>query len=351
VLTACVDRPGDYVAVVTMASGSGEYVASTFSGGGDVPVLAASAQAQATGGTCDAPAVLLPGQTYNGTTEDGPDDLEGSCGNSSGKERVYRVDLATRQRVSMEVEARFDSVLYLRKGDCSDRDAEVACNDDAPGGSNHSKISAVLDPGTYYAIVDGYRDSGGTYKLRMTAQNAPSAQEICGAARQLAAGATVVGHMVNTFDNSHATCGGGAKGPDVVYRMDVAARSRVRLTEKSGDFHPIVHLQRACEDDKTALGCAAGSDEAVWAGVLDAGTYWVYADSSEDGASGTFTLAAETAPEAGAATAGSVKGDSCGDAIALTDAAGSADGDTFLARDDAVVSCGRPGAPDRKSVV
>jgi hypothetical protein len=348
VLTACAERPGEHVVVVTMTQGSGDYVASSFSGG-EEPTVGDAGSAPGAAGTCEAPVVLVPGRPYAGSTANAPDEHKGSCGNSSGRERVHRLDITSRQRVSIEVDARYDSVLYVRKGDCTDEDAEIKCNDDSPGGAGHSKVAAVLDPGTYYVIVDGYGDEGGSYQLRTSVKSAPSVQEICAAAHPLAAAATVAGNLADAFDNAHATCGGGADGPDAVYRLDLAARSRVRLAEKSSDFRPVIHVRSACEDDKTLIGCAGSGnkqDEAVWAGVLDAGTYWVYADSPNDEARGAFTLSAETAPAGGVSTGNAVKGDACGDAIALGAAAGTVESDTFLARDDAAVSCGRPGAAD-----
>jgi hypothetical protein len=349
VLTACPDQPGDHTVVVKMESGSGEYVVASFAGA-EEPKAPATSAAQESGGTCDAPAGLSPGQTISGTTLDAPNDYEGSCGNTMGPERIYRMDIASRQRVSIEVEARFDSVLYLRKDDCSDDEAEIACNDDVPGGANQSKINAVLDPGSYYVFVDGYGDAGGGYRLRVSAQAAPTVREICAAARPLVAGATVVGNYVDAFDNAHATCGGEARGADVVYRMDLATRSRVRLTERSGQFQPVVHVRRTCEDEKSEVGCSSdGADdgEAVWTGVLDSGTYWVYADSAGDDTSGTFTLTQETAPAAGAVAGAGPKGDGCGDAVSLSSGSSLvAAGDTFAARDDVAVSCGSVGAAD-----
>ena len=349
VLRACVERPGEYVAVVKMVSGAGDYIASSWTGGDEIRGADAATTALGSGGTCEAPTILLPGRTYLGTTEDAADENRGSCGNAEGRERVYRLDIASRQRVSLDVSAQFDSVLYVRKGDCSDEDAEVACNDDAPGGVKRSRIHAVLDPGTYYVIVDSYGDESGTYRLQVSAQDAPSLQDICRGARPLAAQMTATGNVTDAFDNVHATCGGGARGADVPYRFDLPARARIRFIERSTDFHPVVHVRRACEDDVTEVGCAdrgLGNNEATWTGVLDPGSYWVHADGADESERGTFWLSAEVAPSAGIAGRGGTVGDGCGDAISLPGEGGRVDGDTFLARDDVAVSCGRPGSPD-----
>jgi hypothetical protein len=61
-----------------------------------------------------------------------------------------------------------DTVLYLRT-DCLDPGSEITCNDDtgAPG-VQASTITAILDPGTYYLVVDAATGiSGGAYQLQV----------------------------------------------------------------------------------------------------------------------------------------------------------------------------------------
>jgi hypothetical protein len=346
VVRACLERPGQYVAVLRMEQGAGEYLVSSWTGGDG---FAAEAGAPlASGGTCEAPTVLVAGRSYAGTTEDAPDDQEGSCsGSAGGRERVYRLDLPTRQRVGIEVSADFDSVLYIRKGDCNDEGAEVRCNDDS--GPKHSRIDAVLDPGMYFVFVDGYGDETGSYRIQATTHDAPSLADICKDARPLAAASRVVGTATEAFDNANATCGRDAKGNDLPYRFDLPTRARVRFVERSADFRSVVHVRRSCEDATSEVACGDSGfadDEASWAGVLEAGAYWVFADGSDEAAPGSFTLSAETAPESGIGIGAGTQGDGCGDAIALTGLSGKADGDTFAAKDDVGVTCAPNGGAD-----
>jgi hypothetical protein len=55
-------------------------------------------------------------------------------------------------------------VLYVRKDDCTDLEAEVACNDDV-GHERRSHIDEVLDPGTYFVFVDGLANEAGSQSL------------------------------------------------------------------------------------------------------------------------------------------------------------------------------------------
>jgi hypothetical protein len=346
VLRSCVDRPGAYAVRLRMARGAGEYLLSSWTGG--EPANDKSGTELASGGTCNAPTVIAPGHVYSGSTEDGVDDSEGSCaGSAGGRERVYRLDLPTRQRVVIELAAEFDTVLYVRQTDCTDDAAEIKCNDDA--GPKRSRIDAVLDAGTYFVFVDGYGDETGSYRLQVVARDAPTLADVCRGARPLAAASRVVGALSDGFDNVNATCGRGAKGIDAPFRFDLATRSRVRFLQKSADFRPVLHVRRTCEDAATEVGCGDSGfhdDEAAWAGVLDAGAYWVFADSSDEGVPGGFTLSAETATEGSTRPLGAPPGDGCGDAVQLTGMSGRVEGDTFAAKDDVPISCAPGGGAD-----
>jgi len=346
VLRSCVDRPGAYAVRLRMARGAGEYLVSSWTGG--EPPSDKGGTELASGGTCGAPSVIVPGHVYTGNTEEGTDDAEGSCaGSSGGRERVYRLDLPTRQRVVIELSAEFDTILYVRQGDCSDDAAEVKCNDDA--GPKRSRIDAVLDAGTYFVFVDGYGDETGSYRLQVQSRDAPTLADVCRTARPLAAASRVVGALGEGFDNVNATCGREAKGIDAPFRFDLATRSRVRFLQKSADFRPVVHVRRVCEDASTEVGCGDSGfhdDEAAWAGVLEAGAYWVFADSADEGIPGGFTLSAETAVESANPALGAPPGDACGDAVQLTGMSGRVEGDTFAAKDDVPISCAPTGGAD-----
>jgi hypothetical protein len=354
VLRACVESKGSYTLVVKMAQGSGDFVVATWSGGahggGDLPAGGSGPNAQLAqgAGTCESPIGLAAG-TVNGNTQRGESENQGSCGSSDSKELVYKLDVPKKQRVQIEVDPRFDAVLYVRRDECAESDSEVACNDDAGGKSRRSssaslsRIDQVLDPGSYYVFVDGYGSESGSFRMTTTLTDVPTLADACQRARVL--GTTPVsGATQGTFDHASASCGDDAKGPDTVSRLDVAQRSRVRITHHSDDFSPVVHVRKTCTDDKSEVGCSnsgATDEDATFVGTLDPGSYYVFADSSDKEADGHFSLTAELSPEAGSGATG----DACADAITLgTDA--SIEGDTFTARDDVAGKCGGAGAPD-----
>jgi len=340
---ACVETRGTYTIVVRMAAGSGSFVASAWSGGGATLVADASTPDAASTGTCDAPFPLTAG-TLSGDTSRGASAHGGSCGRGDSKEivYVYRATSRTHLRVAMVPLAQLDTVLYIRRAKCADQGAEIACNDDSPAGG--SALDVYVEPGTYYVFADALGKSEGAYRLNVEIAEVPPIAEICRGARPLSIGATVAGSTVGAFDNATSTCGDGAPGLDVPYRLDLATRSRVRIVERSDDVRPVVHLRRVCAEEISEVACAdrgLSTEEASFTGVLEAGAYTVIADAQSREAAGRFTLRVDAAPENGSG----VPGDSCADPMPLSPP-DKPQGDTFQARDDVSGSCGGAGAPD-----
>ncbi len=115
-------------------------------------------------GTCANPlpllaegASLIGTHVIEGDTSAGLHTLAPACNTASGaKELVYTFTLDSPVGVNARVSG-YDTVLDIRRGDCRDTAASVACSDDAtPPGNTGSRIATTLEPGTYYVIVDGY---------------------------------------------------------------------------------------------------------------------------------------------------------------------------------------------------
>ena len=265
---------------------------------------------------------------------------------------VYKLDVAGRKRVTLAVEtgSKFDSVLYVRKGDCSDTDAEVACNDDAapvdggPVDRRHSRVAEVLDPGTYYVFVDGFNGSTGSFKLHVELEDVPPLAELCADAPLLADATPVNGTTEGAFDEATASCGEGAHGPDSVYALALRQRSRVRVTEHSDDSRRSSTSARAAMTRRARSGAPTRGRPTTRppSSASSSRAIPIFADSSQREATGKFTLSAETSTENGSGT----RGERCADAIPLSASEHEVTGDTFAARDDVSSQCGGTGAPD-----
>lgn len=345
VMHTCLETPDTYVVALKAAAGAGPWVLATWAGA----AATAAGAVTDTGppparGTCDAPLPLSVG-TVTGSTAHGDFENTGSCGPSDSRELVYELDVHERERVTLSVEAKFDTVLYVRKDTCGDPATEVDCNDDAPD-RNHSRVEHVLDPGKYFVFVDGYGHESGAFKLTVSVAKVLALADECQGAPRLTTGPAQAGTTDGAADDAEASCGSQARGAEVAWQMDLGVRSRVRLVEHSDDMAPVVHVRHACADERSEVACAdtgAAPGDATITGLFSAGSYAVFADGRDPGSAGAYTLAFETAPPSGTG----VGGDSCSDAMGLgSTAVGKIAGDTFAARDDFTGTCGGAGAPD-----
>ena len=98
-----------------------------------------------------------------------PDNYNGSC-DRGGPEQVVSISIRARAQVTFEtVNNMFDTLIWLRS-ECDVEAAEIDCNDDG-GNGLASRISAQLEPGTYFLFVDGFGDANaGTTDLVVTVQ-------------------------------------------------------------------------------------------------------------------------------------------------------------------------------------
>jgi hypothetical protein len=122
-------------------------------------------------GTCSEPFPLTPSgrQILTGDTSLGFHQIAPTCAaESTAPERVYTFTLTEATAMDAQVVG-FDTVLSLRT-ECARSSSTIACNDDAnPPGWPGSRIARVLEPGTYFLVVDGYNQSArGPYTLTVT---------------------------------------------------------------------------------------------------------------------------------------------------------------------------------------
>jgi hypothetical protein len=110
-------------------------------------------------------------QSVSGTTIGAGDKFSSACGarglGQGSPDRVYRLRVPRRMGVRLSLESQgFRGVVSLRRT-CGDDATELACaqvNDD--GG--RAQTQAVLDPGTYYVVIDGVGSrSEGPFAVRL----------------------------------------------------------------------------------------------------------------------------------------------------------------------------------------
>jgi len=339
----CPTVRGRYTLALRMAEGGGGYLLANWRGGTNAGG-AAGAAGEGGPGSCATAIPITPGQTVTGDTRRGQSHNDGSCtgveeGETGAPELVYALTLERRQQVTIAVEqAGFDGTVYVRSGGCEDPSSEAAggCNDDE-GDTSHSRLVLALDPGTHYIFVDGYARNAGTFSMTVTAADVPSIADVCQSAAALTPNTAVTGTLTSQDLNLfQARCGGNARGPDRVYRLEVPQESRLQLHQES-DYDGVIHFRRACAEAATEVDCNDDAEDVQHArinAIVPAGTYFVFTDGYAPNAAGAYTLQADLAPVAGGNTAG----DTCADAQLLTPGT-PVDGNTFQARDDVHSPC------------
>ncbi|MBP6831749.1 MAG: hypothetical protein KA978_13260 [Deltaproteobacteria bacterium] len=339
----CPTVRGRYTLALRMAEGGGGYLLANWRGGTNASG-AAGAAGEGGPGSCATAIPITPGQTVTGDTRRGQSHNDGSCtgveeGETGAPELVYALTLERRQQVTIAIEqSGFDGTVYVRSGGCEDPSSEAAggCNDDE-GDTSHSRLVLALDPGTHYIFVDGFARNAGNFSMTVTAADVPSIADVCQSAAALTPNTAVTGTLTSQDLNLfQARCGGNARGPDRVYRLEVPQESRLQLHQES-DYDGVIHFRRACAEAGTEVDCNDDAEDVQHArinAIVPAGTYFVFTDGYAPNAAGAYTLQADLAPVAGGNTAG----DTCADAQLLTPGT-PVDGNTFQARDDVHSPC------------
>ncbi|MEO0324008.1 MAG: hypothetical protein AAF447_13695, partial [Myxococcota bacterium] len=250
---------------------------------------------------CGAATPLPVGQPTTANTTQQIDYFQATCANGArGPDQVYALDVDQPARLRVRQRSDHDGVLYVRRS-CEDPTTEIACNDDF-GDQNRSLVTALVQPGRYAVISDGFAaNAQGNYTI--TAElgdlNGGSATgDSCAAA-----GSTTPGQAfsLDTFaaaDDLAGSCGG-AGSPDVVYGLSARTRSRVQVFLESAEMESAVYLQRRCGDADTEVACAqapargsAGGSAALDA-VVEPGSYSLVIDGQRADAFGAAEVRVE----------------------------------------------------------
>ena len=242
---------------------------------------------------CDG-ATLSSGAAVRGDTIGGADAFGTRCDGvvQAGPERVHDFTLAERSRVVLTAtpgSASPDSTPPVRLALLSACDAASAVRTACVESSGYScqsmaRVERVLDAGTHHALVE--HASGGSldYELSMRVEPVGAA---CAGAPVIAASGMTEGSTTGRADlfGDTRACGSGA-GPDMVYRLDVAARSRVVLDVIASYARPQLSIHTGCGEARVA-----GSRDTPRLDVtLDPGSYDIVVGGERSADAGGFVL-------------------------------------------------------------
>ena len=120
-------------------------------------------------------AAVIPetGGLFAGNSATALHDYTPICGASGmSKDVAFTLTLTSRRRViASSAGTAYDSILSLHAGSCPN---EFGCDDDSAGGGA-GLLDRVLDPGTYFFVIDAYRATeSGDYLLEVIVQDPPA---------------------------------------------------------------------------------------------------------------------------------------------------------------------------------
>lgn len=274
-LRVCPEMSGDHD-VVVRADGPGRYRVAMWGRADDSCADVRELEAVATGdGTVR--------RRAEASTDDGLETLIGSCLTGAAPEHVYALEVEERSWFEASLEARYDAALYLLTS-CGPRGAELACNDDWDA-SNRSRLVQVLEPNTYFLVVDGYAGMSGDYALdvRLTPESAFA--EACGVARALEEDRPL-DLAPGTRDLVDASCDPGG-GADTLVRLRIDEPSIVTVAREgdaAGRGALVLRPGGACAGDPPSGRMPLGYDTEIACGVgrvervLEPGDYLVQAE-------------------------------------------------------------------------
>jgi hypothetical protein len=297
---ACNDDEGDTAhSRITAALEPGQYF--VFADGfgsahGNFSLTYTAQDVPSTAEVCQNAAVLAPNTPVTGQLAAQDFNVfQARCGNNArGPERVYRLEVPTESRVQLHQESDYDGVLHIRRA-CADAASEVECNDDADD-QQHSRINTVVPAGTYYVFSDSFRPST-TGNYTVEADVAPVAGgstpgDTCADAVPLTPGTPAEGNTFQAHDDIQSPCAS-TEGYDVVYRLSVPTRSRVKLWFESSDLanQGTITVTRNCAQIAQAV-CRPGAvgQNNAYDQMLDPGQYFVVVDSASPRHFGRFRL-------------------------------------------------------------
>jgi hypothetical protein len=283
-LTATLD-PGTYY---VFADGYGENQQGAFTLRAQVSPLSGT---PVPGDACSSAQPLTPG-TVSGSTISANASFTGSCSSSQDSpDLVYALNLTERSRVRARiVNSDMRAALYIQST-CGQQSSEIACEAAGPRFGLPS-IERVLDAGTYYLVVDGLdQNEFGDFELAVEVTSTRGLEQQCRTAPLLRPQTPTTG-VTSGSDEFHASCAGGARSPENIYRLQLARRQLVRLSLES-NYDAALYIRRTCLDESTEVACNDDHQDtrhSLIETTLDRGTYYVFVDGFSTGNQGQYTI-------------------------------------------------------------
>jgi hypothetical protein len=241
---------------------------------------------------CDG-AALSTTASVRGDTTGGRDAFGTACDGTvrASVERVHPFSLSERSRVRLVAtpdETAPGSAPPVRLAILSGCDAgasRTACTESRGSSCQASaRLEQILEPGDYEALVEAREGGTASYGLAWSLEPVDAA---CAGAPTITASGMTSGTTRGLRDafGDDGVCGSGA-GPDAVYRLEVAARSRVVLDVIASFMRPLLRVYTGCGASRVG----ASRDTPRLDLVLEPGSYDVVIGGERAEDAGSFVL-------------------------------------------------------------
>ena len=246
------------------------------------------------GDACPSAQPLQAGR-IQGSTMSANADLTGSCSpHQDAPDLVYALNLSENSRVRVRMtQSDMRASLYIQET-CGQQSSEVVCE----GGRTRRgapAIEQVLQAGNYFLVVDGAdQNEFGDFEMDVEITSTREIERQCRAAPLLRPGSAATGSTSGS-DEFHASCAGGARSPEDIYRLQLRRRRLVRLSLDSS-YDGAIYIRRTCLDESTEVACNDDHQDtrhSLIETTLDRGTYYVFVDGFSSGNQGQYTLRVE----------------------------------------------------------
>ena len=252
-------------------------------------------------GTITLPGTVMP---LSGTTRGASTLPSTTCQSSAGgAENVYTLNVTSRTGVivsTANMGTSFDTVLSIRRT-CADGMTELTCDDDGgPMPSTASTARAVLEPGMYSVVVDGFSTNNGNYVLSASTFT-PAANATCATAAALAPGATLAMQSLEGTGAPVRLCNVTSASGPLYYTVTVPASSRVDVTvtptvpDGGTAWTPSVRVVDSCMATDCVLARTGTTAIPLINGSMSPRTFTLMVANNSRAINGSFSISASMA--------------------------------------------------------
>jgi len=200
-----------------------------------------------------------------------------SCATTSGSEALFKFDLKSRSRVrlGMRSSSGGESSISVRKR-CEDPATEMVCSKDWH--IDGIAWTGLMDSGAYTVIAsttDATHSASVDLSLdRADAQgNGGIDGDTCKDAKPLQLGTQLTIDSFQAKADLRASCAADGAA-DLVYKLDVKAKSRLFVSTIEDEGHHVFALQKSCGDTKGEIACEIASTSKGFDATVDPGSYF-----------------------------------------------------------------------------